>query len=496
MRKIGLRKIAYGAVVFCLTAANTVLAQGVPKFGVILSNTQQEGGEADTIIQGMDGNLYVAARVGGDYAYAEDGAGTILEITPGGKATIVHTFCTEASCTDGQMPNSLMQASNGNFYGTTVGGFYNNGTVFEQMPNGQFTTLYTFCSLANCADGSTPSGTLVEGWNRELYGVTSSGGISQTVCGGTCGTVFKITTSGKLTTIYSFCPQTDCPEGWSPSGLVLGNDGNFYGTTYKGGANSAGTFFQITPAGVLTVLHSFNSSTADQGATLSFQGTDGAFYGTSYSADNFFRITPKGKLDILYTFGDYKGAAANPAGIIQATDGNFYGTTTNGGSGEAYGPICPYSPGCGTLFEITPTGQSTILVNFLTRGHPGSLPSAPPMQSTNGIIYGTTWFGGDGDHCLNINVNVGCGTVFREQLGLAPFVTANPAFGESGWTINILGNDLTGTTRVTFNGTPADFIVVSPTHIRATLPSGATSGKIRVTTPSGTLSSNVPFLVQ
>jgi uncharacterized repeat protein (TIGR03803 family) len=502
--------ILFGAAVFCLTAAITGLAQDVPKFGVILSNTQPEGGEAGTLIQGMDGNLYVTARVGGDYAYAEDGAGTILEVTPRGKATVIHTFCTEANCTDQGRPVSLMQASNGNFYGTT-GIFYGNsvnfnGTVFEQIPDGQFTTLYAFCSQANCTDGSAPFGALVEGMNRELYGVTSSGGISnQTVCRGTCGTVFEITTRGKLTTIYSFCPQTDCPEGWSPSGLVLGNDGNFYGTTLQGGANSAGTFFRITPAGALTVLYNFNGTTDGYGANLSFQGADGAFYGTAPSDVNagpetLFRITPKGELHILLTFPDYKGAGYDPNGIIQATDGNFYGTTSEGGNGEGFGPQCPLEYGCGTLFQVTPAGQYTILVNFLGRGHSGSgsLPFAPPMQSTNGNIYGATWFGGNGDggQCENTNPLPGCGTVFREEVGIAPFVTANPAFGELGWTINILGNELTGATRVTFNGTPAEFIVVSPTRIKATVPSGATSGTIQITTPSATLSSNVPFLVQ
>jgi uncharacterized repeat protein (TIGR03803 family) len=170
--------------------------------------------------------------------------------------------------------------SAGNGYGTTIGGgAYDDGTVFQVTPDGTLTTLYTFCSQVNCTDGAEPySGLVVAGGN--FYGTTYWGGANG------AGTVFEITPAGLLTTLHSFAGGPN--DGAYPIAGLVQIGGNFYGTTQAGGANEAGTVFEITPAGQLTTLHSFCSQSGC---------ADGA---------------------IPY------------AGLVQATNGNLYGTTSGG----------------------------------------------------------------------------------------------------------------------------------------------------------------------
>jgi uncharacterized repeat protein (TIGR03803 family) len=261
-------------------------------------------------------------------------------------------------------------------------------------PTGQLTSLHSFCTSPNCADGATPRGMLIQAASGKLYGTTFSGGSDP---GG--GTIYEITLTGKLTTFYNFCSQTNCIDGATPiAGLVKGTDGNFYGTTWQGGStqasfcgsNGCGTVFEITPAGTLTTLYGFCPSPQQN-------CTDGAY---------------------------------PIAGLMQATNGTFYGLADRGGA--------------------------------------------------------------DYQGCL---VGGGCGDFFSLSMGLGPFVETIPPAGKVGRGIIILGNSLTGTTSVTFNGTPATFKVISGTLIEARVPAGATSGTIEVTTPGGTLKSNEVFQV-
>lgn len=174
----------------------------------------------------------------------------------------------------------------------------------------------------------------------------------------------------------------------------------------------------------------------------------------------------------MYSFqgGQNDGAAPNP-GLAQATDGNLYGTTNLGGSS-----------GYGTLFQISTSGAYKLLYSF--NNLIGRYPLAGLMQHTNGKLYGTTSNGGSR------------GTVYSLDMGLGPFVTFVRANGKVGQTAQILGQGLTGTTNVTFNGLPAtSFLVGSDTYIRAVIPSGATTGPVVVTTPQGILTSNKNFLV-
>jgi len=321
-------------------------------------------------------------------------------------------------------------------------------------------------------DGDDPPAPPIQATDGNFYGTTYYGGAH-----GENGTVFRITPSGMLTSLYSF----DSTHGANPlGGLVQGANGNFYGTTQGGGRDGIGTIFGITPKGTLATLHSFDETDGavpQAGLTL---GSDGNFYGTTTDGGAYdgngtvFKITPKGALTTIYNFCPQTGCpdgGRSYTGLVLGTDGNFYGTTEFGG---AYG--------FGTVFQITPDGTLTTLHSYdVTDGQD----SEGLIQDTNGALYGTTETGGA----------YGDGTVFSLSVGLGPFVKTNPAAGKVGATVGILGTNLTGATGVKFNGTATAFRVVSKTFIEAKVPSGATTGKVTVQLPSGALSSNVPFIL-
>jgi uncharacterized repeat protein (TIGR03803 family) len=392
---------------------------------------------------------------------------------------------------NGYQSAGLIQSTDGNFYGTTpAGGTSAKGTVFTITQTGAVTILYNFCSQTNCTDGWDPSAGLIHATDGNLYGTTLGGGVNDE-CDGGCGTVFKITPSGALTTLYSFCMQggAGCTDGSHPAAaLVQGTDGNFYGTASDGGANTngscpsgCGTVFQITPSGVLTTLHSFDVTDGNDPTAQLTQGTDGNFYGTTFEGGangdygTVFKITSGGTLTTLHSFtgsdGDYP-----QAGLVQGTDGNLYGTTRSGGA------HC-HAAGCGTIFNITTSGTLATLHSFDVTD--GGDPVAGLVQGTNGNFYGTTAAGGTHND----------GTVYSLSVGLGPFVKTNPTSGPVGASVTILGTNLTGATSVTFNGTTAVFKVRSSTKITTTVPAGATTGTVQVVTPGGTLSSNVRFTV-
>jgi uncharacterized repeat protein (TIGR03803 family) len=421
------------------------------------------------LVQAANGYFYGAAGAGG----TED-AGTIFKITPSGKLTTLYSFCSQSGCPDGVAPDAtLVPASNGDLYGTTFGGANRGGTVFKISPGGKLTTLYTFCSKSGCSDGNGSDAPLVPATNGDLYGTTLFGGASN-ACSGGCGVAFKITLTGTLTTLHSF----DSTDGDAPRALVRATDGNFYGTATQGGTNGGGTVFKITPSGKLTTLYNFCSQSgctdgANPIAGL-VQATDGNFYGTATQGGangygTVFKITPSGKLTTLDSFGPYGFPEAT---LVLATDGNFYGTTSSGGAA-----------GDGTIFKITPSGKLTTLHTF--DGADGEFTAAALVQDTNGKFYGTAPGGGaNGD-----------GTVFSLSVGLGPFVETQPNSGKVGSAVKVLGTNLIGATSVTFNGTAAVFKVVSASLITTDVPTGATTGTVEVTTPKGTLKSNVAFRV-
>ena len=257
------------------------------------------------------------------------------------------TFTTVVSfdVADGANPqSSLIQATDGNFYGTVVsgganfgcGGSFGCGSVFKITPTGTLTSLYSFCSQPNCTDGDFPVSGLIQGTNGNFYGTTSGGGLSSN-CDLGCGTVFMLTPAGALTTLYSFS-GTDGALPYTGS-LVYGLDGNFYGTTAAGGANgNYGTVFMYNPtAGTLTTIYSFCSLSGCTDGYAPFSGlvlgTDGNFYETTYfggvnSRGTAFMITPGGALTTLYNFCSQTGCTDGVGpygGLMQGLDGNFYG---------------------------------------------------------------------------------------------------------------------------------------------------------------------------
>jgi uncharacterized repeat protein (TIGR03803 family) len=340
-----------------------------------------------SVIQGADGNFYGTTGFGGAY-----NGGTVFKVTPAGTLTTLYNFCSQPNCADGGGPQSaLVQATDGNFYGTTWGGGANSsGTVFKITPAGSLTTLYNFCSQPNCADGGGPTTSLIQGTDGNFYGTTGS-------------TVFKITPTGALTTLHTFC-QLNCLDGYNPNAsLVQATDGNFYGTTEGGGAYGWGTAFKITPAGTLTTLHSFNGADG-AGAKGLVQATDGDFYGTtsallSYGGgDTVFKMTPSGMLTTLYSFCPAGFPCADGysphSALVQAADGNFYGTTSLAGAG-AYCYI-DYELCGGTVFKITPAGSLTTLYSFCSQPYcaDGDGPISGLVQASDGDFYGTTYGGG------------------------------------------------------------------------------------------------------
>jgi len=477
------------ACVLLLLCAATAIVSQAQVFRTLVNFNGTDGAwPTSALVQGLDGSFYGTTESGGLYR----SAGTVFRVTPGGTLTTLYSFCSQTNCPDGTGPTGgLVQASDGNFYGTTTAYGANAGpsdlagTVFKMTPSGSLTTLYSFCAQTNCTDGIEPSA-LVQGTDGNFYGTTYGGGQGPCVWYG-CGTVFKITPSGTLTTLHTFCAQTNCPDGGGPLyPLVQGTDGNFYGTTVGGGTKNLGTIFKITPSGTLTTLYSFCPETGctDGGSpsgTL-VQGSDGNFYGATdegggqgcqgyYGCGTVFKITPSGTLTTLHSFSGPDGKTPN--GLLQATDGNLYGTTWGGAT-----------YGVGAVFRITPGGTFTTLHSF--KDTDGYWPFAL-VQATNGTLYGTTASGG--------LYGGGMGTLFSLCVGLGWFTEELPNYGKVGATIDILGTNLTGASSVTFNGIAAPFTVVSPTLIQATVPPGATTGYVRVTLPGGRIPSNKKFRV-
>jgi uncharacterized repeat protein (TIGR03803 family) len=467
-------KRIYATLAFCAFAVGMGSAQ--VKYAPLFSFAGTNGSNPHyvNLVQGPDGKLY-----GTSYASTGSG-GTVFKITTAGTLTTLYTFCVNGEpCLDGAQPTAgLVLATNGNFYGTTMNGGANaDGTVFEITAAGKLKTMHSFDST----DGAEPEVALIQATNGNFYGTTSIGG------SGDVGTIFEITSAGAFASLLSF----DGTNGDYPdASLLQGSDGNFYGTTLEGSADS-GTVFKITPAGKLATLHKFSGTDGAGPNAALIQATNGNFYGTTsgdganLSGGTVFEITPAGKLTTLYSFcakSDCTDGSTPYAALMQGTDGNFYGTTFNGGANET---SC--NGGCGTIFKITPAGKLTTLYNFCSKSNctDGSAPEGGLVQDTNGAFYGTTYYGGID----------GLGTVFSLSVGLKPFVKTVPTSGKVGAQVIILGTSLTGTTSVTFDGTAAAFKVVSSSEITTTVPAGAATGTVQVTTPGGVLSSNVAFVV-
>ncbi|HEX4049779.1 MAG TPA: choice-of-anchor tandem repeat GloVer-containing protein [Steroidobacteraceae bacterium] len=347
----------------------------VPNFNVLYSFAGGSDGANPhqySLLQGSDGNFYGATLYGGT-----SNDGTVFEITPGGTETVLYSFAGHPSFA------GMIQGSDGDFYGTTAnGGTHVEGSFFQLTPSGTETDLYSFSEVAT-SDG--PYSGVVEGGDGNFYGTISLGGTHN------LGAVFKITSTGVESTLYSFAGGND---GSDPSDVPIeASDGNFYGTTSVGGTSSEGTVFKLTPGGTETVLHSFSGGTSDGSSPYAgvVEGSDGNFYGTTQTGGasghgTVYRITPSGVETVLYSFAGGTSDGVNPyAGLVTGGDGNFYGATYTGGASND-----------GTVYKITPSGTETIVHSF--SGSDGANPKANLVLGSDGNLYGTTYNGGaDGD---------------------------------------------------------------------------------------------------
>jgi len=405
--------------------------------------------------QGRDGNLYSTSQNGGT-----SNNGAIFQLTPGGNMKVLYSF-------DGNIGASprggLTLGTDGSLYGTTLsGGTNSDGTVFKITIGGQFTVLHNF---ANGDDGYGPLAAPTQGTDGNFYGTAVQ----------TFGpwSMYKITPTGILTTVFTATSSIE--NGHTPGTLVLGTDGNFYGATQFGGAQDRGTIFRITPQGKYTMLHSLIGTDGQNALSPLIQANDGNFYGITNQggAKNigaFYKMAPAGLLTDIFNFTSNITGYEPSVGPVQATDGNFYGTAGL------------------RLFEVTAAGSYTIVHNFDILTGFGS--GGPLFQHTTGILYGDTNSGGTGNPCA-------CGVLYSLSMGLGPFVRfVGPQFsGKVGKSIEILGQGFTGTSKVSFHGVAASFAVVSDSYLTATVPAGATTGSVTVTTPGGTLTSNRVFRV-
>jgi uncharacterized protein (TIGR03437 family) len=430
------------------------------------------------IIQGSNGNLYgllssnaifettLSGDLGFLYSPYGGGAALLVEASNGiiyglsgnnsGQSIIFNLTSNSTLYTfpSDVYPNTLIEGKDGNLYGTTH--FFTNQppsgiseTIFKlTLPGGVFTTLHNFTG----ADGLQPSA-LVEGSDGNIYGTTYYGGsgtCSLSRYGNGCGTVFKITSAGEFTSLFSFSPA----DGTVPNGVTEGQDGNFYGTAGNGGANSKGTAFKITPAGAYTLLYSFGATPSD---------------------------------------------AANPTyGLLAANDGNFYGVSYKGGG------ACT----CGTIFKMTPLGAETVVDSFDSLSQPGGTgPQATSalLQASNGNLYGTfyelTSTTHGGVYTLPFPPEI---PAIAPSAGVLNGASFQPGISPGSW-ITIVGNDLAPNmdtwnnaivngalptsldhVQVTIGGVPAYVEYISPGQINALAPDvAAGSQPVTVTTPIG-----------
>jgi uncharacterized repeat protein (TIGR03803 family) len=437
MRTRRLSKMFSILFVFCCAIAVVSPAQ---TFTTLVSFGGPNGAEPryGSLVVGADGNFYGTTRGGGAHS-----RGTVFKMTSSGTLTTLYSFCSQSNCSDGGDPDAgLVLGSDGNFYGvTTGGGASGDGTVFKVSPSGSFTSLHSFIGT----DGYDPVGTLLQASDGNFYGTTMAEG------GHGSGTIFKITSNGTLTTIYNFCSLGACADGGTPfAGLVQGTDGNLYGTTSSGGQFFLyGTVYKIALNGTVGVLHSFDASDGSAPYAKLVQASDGNFYGTTssgggsqnctFGCGTAFKVTPGGGFTLLHSFNQTDGSYII-AGLIQASDGNFYGVAGDGGSNCS---------NCGTIFKMTPAGTLTVVHNFAGFPTEGSLPVAALLQASDGTFYGTAEAGG----------SVGDGAVFSLTGPPVPSttaVTSTPNPSQAGEAVTLTAtvspSGATGTVDFTSNG--------------------------------------------
>lgn len=483
---------------------------------------------------GIDGNLYGTTLLGGIGGCGGcHGGGVAFKMTPAGVFTKLHDFCTE-TCPEGDPGpgDTLAQGNDGNFYMVITGrsGYY-DGYFIKMTPKGVVTVLYKFCSLTNCDDGAFPSGPVVQAADGNFYGTTIGGGTYND------GTVFKITTAGKLTTIHSFDYMVAGNVGsYTNAGLILGSDGNLYGTNAYGGqgcVSGCGTVFKMTTAGVLTTEYEFKGGTDGSLAWGVAQDTGGAFYGT----------TPGGGVDNFGTA--YRlGTGIKPFvrlvthyGKVGATV-DIVGQGFTGATGVTFDGVTATFKNVSDTFltAVVPRGALTgpVTVTTFTTSYKSNqnyrvVPQLTKVSSTSGIVGSTVTLTGvsltqtsavtiggkaatfkivsdtevtatvpaAAKTGLNIIVATAAGSATIGPFAVEPHITSfSPSSGPVGTGVTINGTTFTGTSKVMFDNVDAtSFEVINDSEVKATVPSGAKTGVIEITTPGGSVTSTTSFTV-
>jgi uncharacterized protein (TIGR03437 family) len=522
--------------VVLLCAAAAIPSQSQVLTTLVTFNGTNANPTSGALIQGKDGNFYGTTDVRGQYGVITQ-SGTAFKMTPGGALTTLHTF--GGTPADGTyIESGLMQASDGNFYGTAgAGGANTAGTIYKITPAGSYTTLYNFCSQPLCPDGDDPIAPLMQASDGNFYGTTWAGGTIN------AGSVFKITPGGTLTTLYSFCTVVMgglCADGAGPlTGLMQASDGNLYGSTSTGGNQNAGTIFRITLGGAFTMMHNFSFAKGNLPPTANFmdpgppaasqfvQGADGNLYGTTvYGGANqdgqIFKMALDGTFTTVFSFAwGQPGGMASPNGLILASDGNFYGTASFGGTS-----LFSIDLGNGAIFRMTPSGTVTILHIFGITD--GSVPTAALVQGTDGNLYGTT-----AGNFIDVVVpgEATLGTAFKlslqpvEPLCTPPLITSvdsaasyggysyftsgswleimgegltNPANPPSQWTasdfVGLNAPTMRQGNSVSINGKPAYVWYISPAQLNVQAPEDAATGNVPITVTNYCGATSPPFM--
>jgi uncharacterized repeat protein (TIGR03803 family) len=461
------------------------------------------GGWYGGLVLGLDGNFYGAC---GEWDFDQQG------IYFAGGFSQIYSF------ENGQAnyPNPLVLGTDGNLYGTTTdGGTAGYGTVFRLTPSGMLTVLHNFTGSPG-NDGANPEGPLALGSDGNFYGTTATGGTVDT--DGAAGTFYRISPSGQYKLIYVFPPSTLGGIGLNPAaGVTEGLDGNYYGTTFSGGTSNQGTIFKITSAGKIAYLHYFSSTTdSAQSPMLPLTlGSDGSFYGVSisfasggYGPESLFRITPKGVYKDLYNgftvpyTCDADSIGCLPSSpLFQHPSGIFYGTTQQGGA---------YTRG--TFYSFNARLKPFAMLQLPL----GTVGSALGIFGTNLTTAKSVSFGGTATTAINVisdtfmtatvppgaltgivSVTEASGSVNSViSFHVVPSIKAfSPTSGSPGTAVTIRGTGLTQTTKVTFGGVAATFAVTSDSQLTADVPTAAVSGKIEVLTKGGTVLSPKVFTV-
>ena len=500
-------------------------------------NWHQEGANPlnpAVLAQGQDGNLYstLQTQLFGD--------GSVYDWSvSGGALSQIYGF----TGPDGNTPQSgLTLGIDGSFYGTTEwGGSAGYGTIFKISPAGSLTQLHSF---TDGTDGAYPWAPPIQGPDGSIYGVTYNGTNP--------GRAYKITSAGVFSVIAVLPSETLAP-------LIFGTDGNLYGTTPYGGDFNRGTVFQLTTKGKLKIVHSFGADGTLPGGSV-LQAVDGKLYGVTpwggtYGQGIVYAMTLSGgAYKVLHNFQNIE--ASNPStALVQGSDKFLYGVAPSGGANAQ-----------GSIFKINTTGTTfSVLYSFQTTT--GDTPMSTPTLHTNGIIYGTTnhggttytpygvlysfnaglkpfaslviiWSGKVGTHVgiigqgfskatgMKFGTGPGTFTVINDNYMIAtaaagattgqvtvlepggnlvtpqtfkvtPTISSfSPSSGPVGTSVVIKGMSLSQASAVSFGSVKATFTVNSDTQVTAVVPAGAITSKPKITTKGGTATAATNFTVQ